>query len=139
MQRFTRFDDGMALVAYDLPVLSAKAGGQAPLRFYWVATASQPEPASVFVHIYGADGQLWGQGDQPDPSLFYPTTRWALGQPVVDEISAAIKPDAPPGQYTLAVGLWNRATGVRSRLLDAGGQPTDEVRYILSDSFQIVP
>jgi hypothetical protein len=139
VQHVTRFDDGMALVAYDLPVLSAKAGGQVPLRFYFDAVQPQPDPASVFVHIYGPDGQLWGQGDQPDPSLFYPTTRWALGVPVVDEISADIKPNAPPGQYTLAVGLWNRATGVRSRLLDANGAPTDEVRFTLSDSFQIVP
>ena len=96
-------------------------------------------PASVFVHIYGPDGQLWGQGDQPDPSLFYPTTRWALGVPVVDEISVAIKPNAPPGRYTLAVGLWNRASGERSRLLDTSGAPTDEVRYTLSDAFQITP
>jgi hypothetical protein len=139
VQRFTRFDDGMALVAYDLPQLTARPGGQVALRVYFEAVQNMAEPASVFVHLYGPDGQLWGQGDQPDPLLFYPTTRWPLGQPMADDVSATLKPNAPPGQYTLAVGLWNRATGARSHPLDAANQPTDQEKVTLTESFQVVP
>ena len=139
VQRFTRFDDGMAVVAYDLPELSARPGGQVPLRVYFEAVHLMAEPASVFVHLYGANGQLWGQGDQPDPSLFNPTTRWPLGVPIADDAIATLKSDAPPGRYTLAVGLWNRATGARSHPLDATGHPTDQDKLILSESFQVVP
>jgi hypothetical protein len=139
VQRFTRFDDGMALVAYDLPQLTARPGGQVALRVYFEAVQNMAEPASVFVHLYGADGQLWGQGDQPDPLLFYPTTRWPLGQPMADDVSATLKTNAPPGRYTLAVGLWNRASGARSHPLDEKGQPTDQENVTLTESFQVVP
>jgi hypothetical protein len=139
VQRFTRFDDGMALVAYDLPELSARPGGQVALRVYFEAVQPMAEPASVFVHLYGADGQLWGQGDQPDPLLFYPTTRWPLGVPLADDVSATLKLNAPPGPYTLAVGLWNRATGARSHPLDANGQATDKDSVTLTDSFRVGP
>jgi hypothetical protein len=139
LQRFTRFDDGMALVAYDLRQVSARAGAQLPLRFYLEATRPMAAPASVFVHLYGADAQLWGQGDQPDPLQFFPTTRWPLGQPLADDLTLTIKPGAPPGRYSLAVGLWNRATGERSHPLGPGGQPIDQDKLTLSDSFQITP
>ncbi len=139
VQQFTRFDDGMALVAYDLPDPSARPGGTVALRLYWAAVQPMAAPASVFVHLYGANGQLWGQGDQPDPLLFFPTTRWPLGQPLADDLVATVKANAPPGTYTLAAGLWNRATGARSHPLDAAGHPTDQENIVLTQSFQVGP
>jgi hypothetical protein len=35
------------------------------------------------------------------------------------------------------MGLWNRATGARSHLLDAGGTPSDQDKLILTDSFTV--
>jgi hypothetical protein len=68
-----------------------------------------------------------------------PTTRWPLGKSMADGVTARLKPDAPPGQYTVAVGLWNRATGARSHPLEADGQPTEQDKVILIDQFRVEP
>ena len=138
-QRFTRFDDGMALVAFDFPATQARPGEKVTLTFYWESTRWMARPASVFVHFYGPNGELRGQADKPDPVIMYPTTRWALGRIQQDVEVAVINPDAPPGIYIVAVGLWDRSTGQRSHPLDAGGQPLQPDKLILSDTFRVNP
>jgi hypothetical protein len=139
VQRYTRFDNGLALLAYDLPVTTARAGEAVPLAFYWQVTRRMPQPASVFVHLYAPDGSLWGQSDKPDPIEFFPTTRWALGVPMRDEHRLLVAPGAPPGAYTLAVGTWDRATGQRSRPLGPDGALADMETVALTGAFQVAP
>jgi hypothetical protein len=55
----------------------------------------------------------------------------------VDQEVALLKPDAPPGLYTVAVGLWDRSTGKRSLLLDDNGQPTKTDKVILTTQFTV--
>jgi hypothetical protein len=50
-----------------------------------------------------------------------------------------IRTDAPPGVYTVAVGLWDRSTGRRSLVLDAAGQPTKQDKLILTNQFTVLP
>lgn len=133
------FDNQMALAAYDLPQTTARPGDSVPLTFYWVVRGPMAAPASVFVHFYGPDGALWGQADKPDPVVFFPTTRWPLGRALADAHTARLRPDAPPGVYRVAVGLWDRATGRRSAPLDANGQPTPAEAFTLTDSFVVAP
>ena len=139
VQQFTRFDNGMALVAYDLQATQARPGDKVTLTFYWKVTRSMPMPGSVFVHFYGPNGTLFGQADKPDPVVYVPTTRWPLGLVREDVEVAVLKPDAPPGVYTVAVGLWDRSTGQRSHPLDAAGQPTDQEKLILTNQFTVTP
>jgi hypothetical protein len=133
------FDLEVALVAYDFTQTSARPGESVPLAFYWQVVRPPSVPASVFVHFYGPTGRLWGQSDKPDPLEFFPTTRWPLGRPLLDSHLAVLQPDAPPGRYTVVVGLWDRATGRRSHPLAAGGQPTEAESFILTDQFMVVP
>jgi hypothetical protein len=133
------FDNEAALAAYDLPATTAHPGDPALVTFYWLMRAHTEAPASVFVHVYGPDGALWGQSDKPDPVLFFPTTRWPLGRVLADTHTVQLKPDAPPGAYRLAVGLWDRVTGRRSHPLGADGQPLPEDVYTLTDQFTIAP
>ena len=139
VQRFTRFDNGMALVAYDFPTSQAKPGDKVNLTFYWEVTRPMQQPGSVFVHFYAPNGALFGQADKPDPVVFIPTTRWLPGLVRQDVEVAVIKPDAPPGVYTVAVGLWDRSTGRRSLVLDAAGQPTKQDKLTLTDQFTVAP
>jgi hypothetical protein len=137
--RYAPFDNGMALVAYSFEQTQAHPGDPVTLTFYWKVMRPMPRPASVFVHFYGLDGTLWGQADKPDPVEFYPTTRWVLGRVTRDDELAILRPDAPPGVYTVAVGLWDRTTGRRSLLLDAAGQVTEHETLTLSTTFGVVP
>jgi hypothetical protein len=139
VQRFTRFDNGMALVAYDFPTSQAKPGDKVDLTFYWEVTRPMQQPGSVFVHFYAPNGALFGQADKPDPVVFIPTTRWLPGLVRQDVEVAAIRPDAPAGVYTVAVGLWDRSTGRRSLVLDAAGQPTKQEKLVLTDQFTVAP
>jgi len=139
VQRFTRFDDGVALVAYDFPDTQARPGDKLYLTFYWEVTRPTQQEASVFVHFYGPHGTLFGQADKPDPVLDRPTNRWALGLVRADQEIALIRTDAPPGLYTVAVGLWDRSTGRRSLLLNADGQPTKQDKLILTNQFTVAP
>ncbi|MEP7358789.1 MAG: hypothetical protein ABI847_16190, partial [Anaerolineales bacterium] len=139
VQQVIRFDNGMALAGYDFPMRQARPGDEVRLTFYWVVTRYMPSPGSVFVHFYGPSGALYGQADKPDPVIFRPTTRWPLGLVRPDEEVAKLKLDAPPGIYTVAVGLWDRATGQRSHPLDSAGQPTGDEKLILTDQFVVAP
>jgi hypothetical protein len=136
-QKFTRFDNGVALEAYDFPDTQARPGDKLHLTFYWEVTRPTDAEASVFVHFYGPNGALFGQADKPDPVLDRPTNRWALGMTRVDQEIAVLKPDAPAGVYTVAVGLWDRSTGKRSLLLDQNGQPTKTDKVILTTQFTV--
>jgi hypothetical protein len=138
-QRFTRFDNGMALVAYDFPRTWARPGDKLYLTFYWDVTRPMQKPGSVFVHFYGPNGALFGQADKPDPIVFVPTTRWLPGLVRQDVEVAVLRPDAPPGVYTVAVGLWDRSTGRRSLVLDAAGQPTKQDKLVLTNQFTVGP
>jgi hypothetical protein len=125
VQRFTRFDDGVALVAYDFTATQARPGDKLTLSFYWEVTRPTQQEASVFVHFYGPNGTLFGQANKPDPVLYVPTNRWALGLVREDQEVALIRTDAPPGVYTVAVGLWDRSTGRRSLVLVGCGRPAN--------------
>jgi hypothetical protein len=138
-QHYAPFDNGLALVAYSFPQPQARPGEPVTLTLYWMVTQPMSRPASVFVHFYGPDGQLWGQADKPDPVEFYPTTRWALGRVTQDVEIAVLRADAPPGAYSVAVGLWDRATGQRAQPLDPTGHPTDQDKLTLTTDFLLLP
>jgi hypothetical protein len=118
---FARFEHNLALAAYDLPQTQARPGEAIPLTLYWQATGPVPLELSVFVHVYNAAGELWGQSDKPDPVYLFPTSRWPLGVPMRDDHSLQLAPETPPGSYRVALGLWHRASGARVGVLDADG------------------
>jgi hypothetical protein len=132
-----RFSGNLELMDFNLPRLRASAGSDIPLTLIWRTSAPAPEPLSVFVHVYAADGALWGQSDKLDPADNFPATRWPPFALLRAEHTVAVFPDAPPGRYTLAVGVWYRPTGARMPVLDAAGQPTAETFYVLSREVEI--
>jgi hypothetical protein len=105
--------------------------GAAPrLTLYWQADGPTDVPYTVFTHLVGPDGQLYGQWDNPPVWGTYPTTEWSPGENVVDHYEVPVNPDAPAGKYFLIVGLYDPLTGTRLPTLDDKGQ-------ITGDSIQI--
>jgi hypothetical protein len=66
----------------------------------------------VFVHLLAAGNKL-AQFDARPCGGECPTSGWRPGAIVVDRHQVALPPDAPPGPYRLAVGLYLLATGER--------------------------
>ncbi len=138
-QRFERLEGNVALLAYNLPQTAARPGDQVPITLYWKALGRAPRDLSVFVHFIGQDGQLWGQSDKVRPAEYFPTDRWPLQRYFRDDHLATLRADTPAGEYKVVVGLWDRYTGLRMRVLDANGAVTEADGVVLTDSFEAQP
>jgi hypothetical protein len=115
-----------------LPQREVRAGGTFPITLYWKATTSVDRNYQVFVHLVAQNGQLWGQPlrDKLNPGDF-PTTRWPLDRYVWDDYATPesvvrVRPDAPPGEYEIRVGLYTLADGARAPVFDARGNPAGD-------------
>jgi 4-amino-4-deoxy-L-arabinose transferase-like glycosyltransferase len=112
----------------DMPVLAS--GDKLHLSLYWQSNGPTAIPYTVFTHLVGSDGQLYGQWDNQPVRGTYPTTDWLPGESVVDQYEIPVSPDAPAGDYHLLVGLYDAATGTRLPVLDSKGQ-------VMGDSAEI--
>jgi hypothetical protein len=97
-------------------------GGEIHLTLFWQALAATDQDYTVFIHLIGKEGHVWGQGDSPPADGFYLTTEWAGGEIVRDQHSMAIPAEAPAGEYRLDVGMYLVSTGERLPVLSKGGQ-----------------
>jgi hypothetical protein len=126
-QRFGAGPGGsMALRGYHLSATTVRPGETLELTLYWEAVARPRRDYTVFNHVTGADGIVWGQQDSPPGGGRPPTSRWRPGEAVADRHEIAIKPDAPPGTYHLYTGLYELET--LERLPIVGG--TDPERRV---------
>ncbi|MFZ5919405.1 MAG: glycosyltransferase family 39 protein [Chloroflexota bacterium] len=80
------------------------------LSLYWQTDAPLTVGYTVFTHLLDPAGQLRGQQDNPPLDGSYPTSAWLPGELLVDRYAIPLSPDAPPGAYHLAVGLYDAAT-----------------------------
>jgi hypothetical protein len=114
------------LLGYDLEVSDAQPGGAVRLVLYWRAERRMDEDYTVFVHLVGADGRIWGQRDSEPESGFYRTSFWDVGEVVRDEHRLSIDADASPGEHRIEVGMYVLSTGERLPVLDEAGATTGE-------------
>ena len=113
----------ITLLGFDLPQREVHADGTFPITLYWKAIAPVPVNYQAFVQL--VNQQLWGQPlhDKLNPGDFA-TTRWPLDKYVWDDYSTPysvvrVKPDAPPGEYEIRVGMYTLADGARAPVFDA--------------------
>ena len=132
----------VTLLGFDLPQREVRAGGSFPLTLYWKATAPVPVNYQAFVHL--VNQQLWGQPlhDKLNPGDFA-TTRWPLDKYVWDDYTTPysvvrVKPDAPPGEYEIRVGLYTLADGVRAPVFDSKAGPAGD-SIVLPVKVRVLP
>jgi hypothetical protein len=87
----------------------------------------------VFVHLVGKEGSLWDQTDAQPLGGTYPTSFWGRGELIQDRYVLSIPPQAPPGDYSIGLGMYLLATGERLPVRDA-----EEVR-MEGDRIQLAP
>jgi nitrate reductase NapE component len=100
------------------------------LMLYWQALAAPKADYTVFTHLRNAAGETVAQKDGPPASGAYPTGLWAAGEIIKDEISIPLE-GVEPGQYSLVVGMYDFATGLR---LPVANSPDGT---ILLESFEV--
>jgi hypothetical protein len=105
-----------------------RPGGHVRLTYAWYAKTHPTAIYAVFNHLVDADGAVVAQVDGWPQDGQMLTTQWQVGEYVEDGHGLTIPPDAPPGPYTLYVGLYNAANNERQpAFLNGQRVPEDRV------------
>jgi 4-amino-4-deoxy-L-arabinose transferase-like glycosyltransferase len=99
-----------------------RPGDSIHLTLFWQALEDMDKGYTVFTHLTGAQGRIWGQKDNPPVDGFYPTSQWEEGEIVRDQYDILISPDMPPGEYQIEIGMYLAETGERLPVFDGEGQ-----------------
>ena len=88
------YGDQMELVAYELDTDSLTPGDTLHVTAYWRCIAPTDRDYSIYVHLYGQEGEAIGQIDTYPGLGTYPTSLWDAGQIVKDVYPVTVSPDA---------------------------------------------
>jgi len=112
--------DSIRLLGYELVDRQFYPGGQLTVILYWEALQPVSTDYTIFTQLLGPDFQLHGQVDRQPLSGHFPTSRWMPGQKLFDKFVVDVSETAPPGEYTLLVGLYDLNTGQRASIVSNG-------------------
>lgn len=101
-----QFGSAVRLLGYDLPRSMAAAGEELALTLYWQALERPAQNYTVFTHLVGQDGQLYGQWDSLPSGAARLTSSWLPEEIVIDVRRLPIFAHAPAGEYDIVVGLY---------------------------------
>ena len=119
-----RFGERVALLD---AVCTCDEAGQVHLTTCWRAEANVERDTTVFAHLLGPDGALVVQADGYPLLGMFPFWLWQPGEVVRD----ARYFDTPqPGEYSVALGVWDPASGARlpATVADGSSWPDQAVR-----------
>jgi len=109
--------------------IEVQPGQSVRLTLYWQATSEIEEDYVVFAHLLDGTGWLRGQQDNQPRWGAFPTKAWTTGEWVVDPYRIPLAADAPPGKYTIEVGMYRPGDGIRLSI--AGIDADSEQRRVL--------
>ncbi|HEY8692398.1 MAG TPA: hypothetical protein VIR57_06610, partial [Chloroflexota bacterium] len=94
--------DGIQLLAHR----ASATAGRLHVDLTWAATARPSKDYTVFVHAVDAGGKVVAQADSQPRGGDFPTGVWQAGDRIADSYSL----QAPPGRYTVEVGMYDLPT-----------------------------
>ena len=103
-----------------------RPGDSLPVILRWQAIATPAADYTVFVHLLGPDGKVWGQKDSPPLGGAFPTSGWRAGEVLVDRYAIPLDGAAPTGHYQVEIGMYLPSTGERLPV-DNGTAPDNRV------------
>jgi hypothetical protein len=90
-----------------------QAGETLGLRTFWRVEQPFEQDFFIFVHVLDAAGATVTQRDAPPWQGRFPTSSWQAGTLVVDVNDLALPAGLPPGEYTIAIGMFDPASGTQ--------------------------
>jgi hypothetical protein len=108
------------------PAREFKPGDVLGLRTFWSVDQPFGQDFFIFVHLLDAAGNRVAQRDTPPWQGRFPTSSWRAGTLVVDVHDLALPAGLPPGEYTLAVGMFDPASGAHPPM-SLDGRVLDQV------------
>jgi len=76
------------------------------LTLFWQVLAPLPDDYTTFVHVRNQRGETIAQIDVQPLAGTYPTSRWKVGETVVDQLAVPLPAHLSPGTYSLLLGLY---------------------------------
>jgi hypothetical protein len=129
-----RFEDLIAFAGHELHGLRAeqspprlRAGETFEVRLHLQALRRTLRDVTVFAHLLDGENRVVAQEDRVPVWGTYPTFVWEPGELVVARHRLRARPDLPPGEYEVEVGLYDTATGERLEVVDPGGATDDRI------------
>ncbi len=114
----------MKLLGYELGGQRVRRGEYLTLTLYWQSLAPMERDYSVYIHLFGREGQPVGEEDTYPGLGAYSTTLWHPGDIVRDTYKVLVEPTAKaPGLCQIDVGLYDLATIEPLPAYDREGQP----------------
>jgi 4-amino-4-deoxy-L-arabinose transferase-like glycosyltransferase len=107
---FVAPDRTLRLLGYGTGEAPLRPGEKLPVTLFWQALGTGERDYVLTLQLQDRQGKLWGLAETPGP---YPTSRWSAGELVKGQYEVRLPPDAPDGEYTLLVGLFDPATKAR--------------------------
>ncbi|MCG3206830.1 MAG: hypothetical protein FOGNACKC_00429 [Anaerolineae bacterium] len=117
------FNNWLALRGMEPGAQNPAPGQILTINLIWQVQQPIPADFTTFVHLVTAGGNTVAQADVIPGGGTWPTTGWSPGEWLTDTISLNLPADLPPGDYTLAIGMYRPDTGERLPLVgDTTGQ-----------------
>jgi hypothetical protein len=120
------FDNQIVLRQAKIETSEAGAGDVIRVVLQWQSLKTITEDYTVFVHLLGPDGQVYGQVDYWPVGGTLGTSQWRPGQIIDDPYLVTLMPDAPPGEYEAEIGLYLLETLARLSVVNGEGVPIDD-------------
>lgn len=124
--------EAIALVGYDLDPVTVKPGAALQLTLYWRSQAPVQKSYTVFTHLLDGQNRIWGQQDGIPCAGACETTSWVEGEFIADSYVITVSPDAPAGQYRIALGMYDPESMERLRAFDDHGTRWPNDRVVLA-------
>ncbi|HQE92901.1 MAG TPA: glycosyltransferase family 39 protein [Anaerolineae bacterium] len=137
-----RLGESIRLLGYDLPQTTVPAGGVIELTLYWQTSQAIETRYKVFTHLLGTvynaatDNFLWGQQDNEPGNGQALTTLWTPGAVIADTYHIPVDAAAPPGVYTLEIGMYGLVDVARLPVYTADGSPQGDALYLAAITVQ---
>lgn len=132
-----RLGPTIRLIGYSLSPTPWASGGAAELVLYWRALARPPLDYTIFVHLLDAEGQQVTGWDTMPRSNTFPTTQWPVRTVVGDIHQLALPADLPPGEYQIALGMYDLPTQERLPIYDPVENSVPDARIVLEHKIEV--
>jgi hypothetical protein len=101
------FNEELRLRGYQLPAEKYQPGETVNITLFWQVERTPTADHTLFVHLLDASGQLITQLDRPAGGTISPTSTWREGELWRDTYPVQLPEEAPNGQYTLRIGMYD--------------------------------
>jgi len=115
-----------------------RPGESIHLRFALRATREVDVNYNVFAHLIDLNDRVVAQVDAWPQGGAWPTINWVPGQVVEDVYLLTLPPDAAPGEYRIALGMYDPLGGSRLPALDSADRVALDGRLILAAPIPVV-